>query len=82
MTAPTKEQKALKDAALATTTAAEFARVIDKPGTSLRNTVRGKFGSYRSKGDPFDLALRTALFAYVVEGDTDAPTAYHEAQSK
>jgi hypothetical protein len=75
------KKDAQKAAALAATTPAAFARAIGEPdGKPTRNTLRNKFGVYVSKGDPFDVPLREALYAYRVEHDVDALTRWQDAR--
>lgn len=69
----------VKDAALAAATPAAFARAIDKDGKAVRTVLRGRFGAYVSKGVAFDVPLRTALYAHIVEGDKDAAQTWRDA---
>lgn len=77
--APTKD--ATRDACIAATTPAQFARAFGKDGRSVRNTLRSKFGVYVSKGGTFDAPLREALYAHLT-GDADALATWQESHAK
>lgn len=77
----TKAQDGVKAAALAATTPAAFAVAIGKEGRSVRNVLRSRFGVYVSRGGTFDVPLRTALYAHIVEGDADALATWQDAQA-
>lgn len=77
----TKAQDATKDAALAATTPAAFARAIGKEGRSVRNVLRSRFGVYVSKGGTFDAPLREALYAHIVDKDDTALATWQDAQA-
>lgn len=70
---------AVRDACVASTTPAAFARALGKDGRSVRNVLRSKFGVYVSKGATFDVATREALYAYL-DGDAEALQAWRDAQ--
>lgn len=67
-------QDKIRDACMAATTPAAFARAIGREGRPVRNVLRGKLGVYVSKGDPFDDATRSALYDVLtgVDGALDA----------
>lgn len=78
-----KQTDAVRDACMNAATPAAFARVIEKPGKSLRDVLRSRFGVYVSKTpDAWTPELRAALYAYVVDGDKDAADTYKDAQAK
>lgn len=77
----TKAKDATLDACMAATTPAAFAKALDKDGRSVRNVLRSKFGVYVSRGGTFDDATKRALYAYIVEGDKDAPEALLKANA-
>jgi hypothetical protein len=72
---------ATRDACMSATTPAAFARALQKDGRSVRNTLRSRFGVYVSKGDAFDDALKSALYAHMT-GDADALQTWRDAQGK
>jgi len=80
----TTKRDAVKDAALASATPAAFARAIGKDGRGVRNVLRSRFGVYVSKdgAGAFDDALKSALYAHIVDHDADALGAWREAHAK
>jgi hypothetical protein len=66
--------------ALAAPTWATFARAIGKDGKAVRTIVRGRFGSYVSKGDALTEPLKRAVYAYIVDGDKTAADTFNASK--
>ena len=54
-------------------TPAEFARILGKPGKSVRDTLR-RHGVYVSRGVAFDDVVKACAIAHYLDGDADAWT--------
>jgi len=78
--ATTNKVDATRNAALAATTPAAFAKAIAKEGKSVRNLMRSRMDVHVSKGDAFGDAEKLCLVRHYLDGDNDAIREYREAK--
>ena len=67
----TDDDAQLRASLMGAKTPAEFARIIGKPGKSVRDTLR-RHGVYVSRGVAFDDTVKGCAIAHYLDADADA----------